>query len=249
MIISIITATFNNVSTIETTINSVLSQIERNVEYIVVDGNSTDGTYEIVQKYSDLISKIIHEPDKGIYDALNKGITCATGDAIGFLHADDFFSDNRVLSDIIATFENNQCDAVYGDLQYVDSLETQKIFRHWKSGDFSYGKLKNGWMPPHPATFIKRDVYFKYGLFRTDLQIAADYESILRFFGKARISCAYLPRVLVKMRTGGASNKSVKNILKKMKEDYKAMKMNKIGGVRTLFMKNLRKVNQLFCRK
>ncbi len=249
MKISIITASFNNVSTIETTLKSVLSQSYENIEYIIVDGNSSDGTFEIIEKYSEHITKIIHEADSGIYDALNKGINASSSDIIAFLHADDFFADEFVVENVLKTFEEKKTDSVYGDLDYVWAVNPDKIVRHWESGLFTQNKLRNGWMPPHPATFIKRDIYLKYGFFNTDFKIAADYESILRFFGKARISTCYLPKVLIKMRTGGASNRSVKNIILKMKEDYRALKLNHVGGITTVLLKNLRKIPQLFKRK
>ena len=249
MKLSLITASFNNISTIETTLKSVIAQTSKNIEYIVVDGNSNDGTFEVIEKYSDHISKIIHEPDFGIYDALNKGIFAATGDVIGFLHADDFFADEFVVENVLKVFEEQKTDSVYGDLQYVSAVNTDKIVRYWSSGNFTPKKLHRGWMPPHPATFIKKRIYQKYGNFNIDYQIAADYESILRFFGKAEISTCYLPKVLIKMRTGGASNKSAKNIILKMKEDYTALKANKMGGIFTLLLKNLRKISQLFLHK
>jgi glycosyltransferase len=249
MKISLITASFNNASTIETTLKSVFSQTSKNIEYIVIDGKSTDKTIEILEEYKTRISIIVSEPDNGIYDALNKGISLASGEIIGFLHADDFFADESVIENVLKVFDEQNPDSVYGDLQYVSSENPDKIIRHWGSGNFSEKKLRRGWMPPHPATFITKEIYEKYGKFNTDYKIAADYESILRFFGQAGISTFYLPKVLVKMRTGGASNKNLNNIILKMKEDYRALKSAKMGGIFTLLLKNLRKISQLFVGK
>ncbi|MEA2041203.1 MAG: glycosyltransferase family 2 protein [Bacteroidota bacterium] len=244
MTISIITASYNSEQTIETAIQSVLSQTYKNIEYIVVDGNSNDGTYEKILKYRDDIHTVIHEPDDGIYDALNKGIEAATGDFVGFLHADDVFASPSVTAQIAELINVRKADAVYGDLQYVKKENTAKVIRFWKSGEFSFRKLYYGWMPPHPTFFLRRAIYLKYGVYDKSYRIAADYELILRILGKHKIIPAYLPIVVTKMRVGGASNRSLKNIVQKSREDFRALRTNKFGSAFTLIFKNLRKLGQ-----
>jgi glycosyltransferase len=247
--ISIITSVYNNASTIEDAIRSVLSQDYSDIEYIVVDGASSDGTVEIIKKYEGQISKFVSEKDKGIYDGLNKGIALATGDVIGFLHSDDIYADAYIISEVVEAFEKNGTDSIYGDLVYVDKQDTDKIFRYWKSGAYSYNKLTKGWMPPHPTFFVKKACYDKYGDFDLGFGIAADYDFMLRMLGKYKISTAYLPKVLYKMRVGGASNRSLKNIIQKSREDLRAMKKNGVGHIGTLFMKNASKLPQFFKKK
>ena len=244
MKISIITSVYNNAATIEDAIKSVLSQTYTNIEYIVVDGASKDGTTEIIKKYENQISKFVSEKDKGIYDGLNKGVDLATGDVIAFLHSDDIYENENVVADIVKLFETTNTDSIYGDLVYVDKNDTNKIFRYWKSGEYTFKKLQNGWMPPHPTFFVKREFYEKYGKFDLSYGIAADYDFMLRMLGKYKITTAYLPKVLYKMRVGGASNRSLKNIIQKSQEDIKALKNNGIGGLHTIILKNLSKIPQ-----
>ncbi len=244
MKISIITSVYNNAATIEDAIKSVLSQTYTNIEYIVVDGASKDGTTDIIKKYENQISKFIREKDKGIYDGLNKGVDLATGDVIAFLHSDDIYENENVVADIVKLFETTNTDSIYGDLVYVDKNDTNKIFRYWKSGKYTFKKLCNGWMPPHPTFFVKREFYEKYGKFDLSYGIAADYDFMLRMLGKYKITTAYLPKVLYKMRVGGASNRSLKNIIQKSQEDIKALKNNGIGGLHTIILKNLSKIPQ-----
>ncbi|NLR90495.1 glycosyltransferase family 2 protein [Flammeovirga agarivorans] len=246
MKVSIITASYNNKETLQQTINSVLSQDYSNIEYIIVDGGSTDGTIEMVSSYGKRIDTFISEPDKGIYDALNKGIKHATGDVVGFMHSDDFFASTYVISQLVETFKRNKVDAVYGDLHYVNADNPYKIIRNWVSSDFTFSKLSKGWMPPHPTLYLKNECYKKYGLYNTNLRIAADYELILRYFGKYKVSSSYMPVTMVKMRIGGASNQNIKAIWKKLKEDYWALNNNNVGGLSTLILKNLSKVTQFF---
>ncbi len=243
---SIITATYNNETTILNTISSVVSQTYINIEHIIIDGASKDKTLSLIKNNATKILKVISEPDNGIYDALNKGIKNATGDIIVFLHADDIFAKNTIIEDAAKLFTNKQTDSIYGDLQYVSKEDTNKIIRYWKSGEFKFSKLKKGWMPPHPTFFVKKKIYDKLGTFDTSFRIAADYDIILRFLGQNKISTAYLPQVMIKMRIGGESNKSIKNIIKKMQEDVKVLKKNKFGGWYTVFLKNIIKIPQLF---
>ncbi len=249
MKISIITSVFNNKETIAETIESVFSQSYKNIEYIVVDGASSDGTIDIIKRYADRIDTFVSEPDQGIYDGLNKGIALATGEVVGFLHSDDVFADEHVVARIAEAFRTWHVDSVYGDLIYVKKEDISQVVRLWKSGVFTPGKLKRGWMPPHPTFYVRRTVYERFGAFDMSFQIAADYDTILRFLGKEKISTHYIPHVLVKMRVGGASNKNIKNLIQKSKEDLRAMRKNGVGHFGSLFVKNTSKIPQFFFKK
>ena len=248
MKISIITVVWNGKKTIQNAIDSVLNQTYSNIEYIVIDGDSTDGTVSVVQNYGDRISKFISEPDKGIYDGLNKGVLLATGDVIAILHSDDLYANNKVVSKIVDQF-NKDCnlDGVYGDLIYTSKDDINNIFRYWKSKDFNVKLLKQGWMPAHPTLFLRREVYDKFGIFDLNFKISADYDFMLRILN-AGIKVKYFPGVLYKMRVGGASNKSIKSIFAKSIEDFKVLKKNNIGGLYPLIYKNLSKVVQFISR-
>ena len=247
MKVSIITVVWNNKETIRDAINTVLSQTYKNIEYIIIDSASTDGTLEIIQNYGDKVSRIVSESDKGIYDGLNKGVSLATGDIIAFLHSDDVYANETVISDIVNCFDNDT-QGVYGDLVYTDKEDVNKVLRHWKSCDFSPSLLKKGWMPPHPTLFLRREIYQQYGAFDMSFKIASDYDFMLRILS-SNISVKYLPEVLYKMRIGGASNKSIANILQKSKEDLKALKKNNIGGLYALLYKNISKIPQFLFKK
>lgn len=249
MKISLITISYNSESSIRDTIESVLMQDYDDIEYIVVDGNSKDRTMEIVGSYGNRISKTVSEPDKGLYDALNKGIGMASGDVVGFIHSDDILAGPGIISLIARTFEEQNTDSVYGDLIYVYKNDTSRVLRYWKAGKFSRSRIKNGWMPPHPSFYVKREVYEKYGGFDISFRIAADYDSILRFLGKQKITTAYIPEVLVKMRVGGESNKSLKNIIRKSKEDIRAMRKNGFSPFPAIIIKNVSKIHQFVLRK
>ncbi len=244
MKITIITSAYNSEKTIEEAIKSVVTQTYNDIEYIVIDAASSDNTLEIINHYKNQIDIIVSEPDQGIYDGLNKGIALAKGDVIGFLHSDDLYKNNKVIEKVAYAFEKSRADSVYGDLVYVSEKDTLKIFRYWKSGQFHPRKLKQGWMPPHPTFFVRRKIYEQYGLFDTSFKIAADYDSILRFLGKHQITTHYLPEVLIKMRVGGESNKSLKNLIQKSREDLRAMKSNNIGHLGSLIFKNISKIPQ-----
>ncbi len=244
MKVSIITATYNNQATIEQTLTSVSEQTYFDIEHIIVDGLSTDKTIDIVQRFEH-VTKIISEKDNGIYYALNKGIKEASGDVIGFLHADDFFSENKIIEEIVEHI--NASDALYGDLDYISFEDVNKIVRHWKSGNFSASSLKRGWMPSHPTFYVKAKVFAKYGFFDTNFKISADYDFMLRCLSDD-LKIEYLPKVLVKMRVGGKSNKNIGSILKKTREDYRAIKKNGVGGFKTLFLKNFLKISQFWKR-
>ena len=181
------------------------SQDYNNVEHIIIDGKSTDGTIDIIKSYGDKISYFISEQDDGIYDAMNKGIRAATGDVIGVLNSDDFYPCNHIISDVVKKFNDHDTDSVYGDLVYVDDEQTDKVTRYWQSKHFSMAKIRKGWTLPHPTFFVKREAYEKYGVFRTDLKIAADFDILVRFLFNHKISYSYIQEVLVKMRIGGVS--------------------------------------------
>ena len=248
MKISVITAVFNNREHIAEAVDSALVQSHPDVELIVIDGGSTDGTKEILQAYGDRVAVLVSEPDDGIYDALNKGLKLATGEVVGFLHSDDVFADVDALKRVASGFSSADVDAVYGDLVYVRRDNLQQVVRYWKSSVFLQNKLRRGWMPPHPTLYVRRRVYAQLGGFDTTYRIAADYDCMLRFL-KSGIKAAYLPYVQVRMRLGGASNRSLKNILRKTIEDYRALKRNRAGGIGALMWKNLSKLPQFFRRR
>lgn len=244
MKISIITATHNSAATIRDTLACIASQKYANIEHIIVDGLSKDNTLDIVKEFSH-VAKVISEKDKGIYDAMNKGVQLATGDIIGILNSDDFYTDPSVLEKVAAAFKDPAVEAVYGDLQYVKQDDVQVVTRTWKSGKFEKRYLYYGWMPPHPTFFVRRYIYDKCGLFNTTLRSAADYELMLRVLLKFDACAQYIPEVLVKMRVGGASNASLKNRIKANKEDAMAWKLNDLKPYFfTMWLKPLRKVLQ-----
>ncbi|WP_179374532.1 glycosyltransferase family 2 protein [Winogradskyella wichelsiae] len=246
MKVSLITATYNSEATIEDCMLSVLNQTYPNIEYIIVDGGSDEKTLKYLNEAAEKHSNIIlsSEPDQGIYDALNKGIAKATGEIVGFVHSDDFLADPSIISAIVEAFKAQEVDGVYGDLHYVALENTAKIIRNWVSEPFDHRLLRQGWMPAHPTLYVKRDLYKKYGVFDLNYRIAADYDFILRIFKQPNLKFHYLPKTIVKMRVGGASNKSLKNILQKSKEDYRAIKTNKIGNWFTVLLKNVSKLKQ-----
>tara|TARA_B100000767_G_scaffold265186_1_gene280956 strand:- start:470 stop:1243 length:774 start_codon:yes stop_codon:yes gene_type:complete len=245
--ISIITVSFNSQSTIKQTIQSVDSQDYQNKEFLLIDGASADWTLDIISFLKDKINYFVSEKDNGIYDAMNKGIQAASGDIIGILNSDDFYSSNKVLSKVTKIFEETDCDCLYGDLVYVDKGDARNIVRYWKSGEFSKKKLRMGWMLPHPTFFVKKEIYEKYGLYNLKLKTAADYEMILRLLHKDNIKVEYLPEILIKMRIGGESNSSFINRIKGNYEDNLAWDMNNLRKPPFIrFLKPLRKVKQFF---
>ena len=247
--ISIITVSFNSQSTLRRTIESVLSQNYDNIEFILIDGGSTDWTLAIINNYKDRINFFISEPDRGIYDAMNKGIIAATGDVIGILNSDDFYSDETILKKVADKFNETTCDAAYGDLIYVKSIDASKIFRYWKSGYFSVKKLRRGWMLPHPTFFVKKSVYEKFGLYNTELNSASDYEMILRLLYNCNIKVNYMSLVMVKMRVGGTSNANFFNRLRANREDAKAWKLNNLDKPFFIqFLKPMQKIKQFFIK-
>lgn len=242
--ISIITVTFNSEATICATIDSVNSQTYQHIEHIFVDGASSDQTVQLIEVESLRTKKIISEPDEGIYAALNKGIALATGDIVGFLHADDFYAHKDVVDQIAKAFAENEVSGVYGDLHYVSQSNPSKVIRRWETKPFTTERLKRGWMPPHPTLYLTKSWYNRLGGFDTRYKISADYFFMLKLFGSPDFYAHYIPETLVKMRVGGESNRSLKNILLKSREDLDALKRTHVGGIPTLLMKNVRKLVQ-----
>lgn len=245
MKVSIITIAFNSAETIEDTIQSVIAQDYDNIEYIIIDGGSNDDTLNIIEKYKDSIHKVISEPDKGIYDAMNKGVNNASGDLIGILNSDDFYAHSDVISKVVSKITEANTDSIYADLVYVDRNNTNEVTRKWISGSYEDGMFLKGWMPPHPTFFLKKICYDKYGTYTLKLKSAADYELMLRMLHKHKISTTYLPQIITKMRVGGESNVSIKNRIRANKEDAEAWRMNGLKpGAFTRFKKPLSKVKQ-----
>ena len=243
--ISIITICYNSAETIEDTLKSVINQNYPNIEYIIIDGLSKDGTLAIVNQYKNDIDKIVSEKDKGLFDALNKGIEAATGDIIGFLHSDDIFENDNVLTDISNVFKHNKIDASYSDLVYVDKYNTKKIIRNWISGEYKEDFFYKGWMLPHPTFYVRKEIYKNYGNFNLKLKHAADYEIMLRFIHKHKIKLGYLPQTTVRMRVGGVSNGDLKNRIKANREDKMAWRINGLKPKSyTLLFKPLSKIGQ-----
>jgi len=250
MKVSIITVVYNNVQCIEDCIKSVVMQNYDNIEYIILDNKSTDGTLDIINKYKHKVTKLISEDDAGHIHAFNKGLELATGDIIGFLHSDDLYADTNIIESIVKGLESSDADCVYGDLVYVKKENTSKVVRYWRAGEGNRAKLSLGWMPPHPSLFVKREIYQHYGGFNTDFKISADYEIILRFLFMHRISMHYMHKLCVKMRTGGVSNRNIFRILQKTYEDYKACKIYGVNkAAYAIMLKNFRKVPQFLFKK
>ncbi len=248
MLVSTITSVLNGGATIEDTIKSVLSQTYKDIEHIVIDGGSTDGTLEILAKYRSQIAKCISEPDKGVYDAMNKGIKLSKGDIIATLNADDFYADETIVSQMVEFMQRNSLDAVYGDLVYIDRKNTDIVTRFWKTGRYKRGAFCYGWVIPHPTFFCRRQVFEKYGYFNEDFRIAADFELMLRFVEKCQIKVGYLPKVIVKMRSGGKAN-VLRGIIRGNWEIIGSFRRNNLRLSPWFFVhKPVMKISQLFRR-
>lgn len=249
MKVSVITAVHNRRETVARTIKSVMNQREA-LEYIVVDGMSTDGTSEEIKRHGASVDVSIREHDSGIYDALNKGIANASGEVIGFLHADDVFASDEVIGLVTKAFDSGDYDAVYGDLVYVRGGNKDQVVRYWKAGRYSRGKFRRGWMPPHPTVYVRKSIYEKLGGYRTDLSSAADYECMVRLFYKHSIRVAYIPEVLVKMQVGGVSNSTWKQRIRANRDDALAWSENGIRAPLGLrFLKPASKLIQYIHRR
>jgi glycosyltransferase len=248
MKISIITVCFNSASTIADTMRSVACQSHLDIEHIVVDGASSDNTLAIVQAPPSRPSLVVSERDAGIYDAMNKGFGLATGEFVGFLNADDMLAGPNAISSIAAAAAHAEVDAIYGNLSYVHKDRPNEVLRYWNSGDFAAKRLRFGWMPPHPTFYVRRSAMQELGPFDLRYRIAADYDFMLRCLSRPDIRVAYVPEVLVNMRAGGASNRSLSAMMLKSREDLAALRKNRVGGVATLMCKNARKLPQFFVR-
>ena len=248
MKISIITATFQSARTLRDTIDTVRRQTWTDLEHIIVDGGSSDDTLSIVSEQAHL-QKVISEPDRGIYDAMNKGIALADGEVIGILNSDDFYADERVIADIAERFMDPTVDAVYGDLDYIDADDSSRVIRRWKAGHYKQGGFRWGWMPPHPTFFVRRRLYEQHGGFNLDMGTCGDYELMLRMVHRHGAKLSYVPRTLVKMRAGGASNATLSARLKANQNDRLAWTVNGLDPFWfTLWLKPLRKIGQFLTR-
>ena len=251
MKVSIITVTFNSISVINDCLDSISSQEYDNIQHIVIDGASTDGTLSVLESKHSQINTLISKPDNGIYDAMNKGIKIATGDIIGFLNSDDFYLNNKVISKVVKEFEKDSfLDACYSDLIYVDQFNTSKTIRYVKSSKFQEGLFSRGWCPPHPTFFVRRSVYKKFGNFDLSYKFASDVDLMMRFLEKYKIKSKYIPEVWVKMRMGGVTNKNLKNIWLQNKEIIHSFNKNNLSVnlLKFLILKIISRIVQLFKR-
>lgn len=245
MKISVITATWNSQATIIDTLKSLAGQQYQDIEHIIVDGASTDNTLTIIEENKCEFSKVYSRKDSGIYEALNRGVSLATGDVLGFLHSDDVFAAPCALAKIAEKFLSTQCDVTYGDLEYVKKDDLSKIVRSWQSGKFSRDKLYRGWMPPHPTYYMTKKKYLQFGAFDTGLSISADYDGMLKSLMDPTLKVEYIAETLIRMRVGGASNKSIANITSKIRQDITVMRRNGIPPIRGIIGKNLSKLSQI----
>ena len=249
MKVSIITVTFNSISVINDCLDSISSQEYDNIQHILIDGASTDGTLSILESKNSQINILISKPDNGIYDAMNKGIKIATGDIIGFLNSDDFYPNNKVISKVVKEFEKDSfLDACYSDLIYVDQFNISKTIRYVKSSKFQEGLFSKGWCPPHPTFFVRRSVYKKFGNFDLSYRFASDVDLMMRFLEKYKIKSKYIPEVWVKMRMGGVTNKNLKNIWLQNKEIIHSFNKNNLSVnlLKFLILKIISRIVQLF---
>lgn len=239
MRISIVTVCLNSAATIRQTLESVATQAQCDVEHIVIDGVSTDGTLEIIRQYSSRVARLISERDRGLYDAMNKGISAATSDFLGFLNADDVYADADVLARVASTLQATGCDAVHGDLLYVSGSNPDKVVRYWRSKPYRPGMFEAGWHPAHPTLFVRTSLLKELGGFDTQFRYHADFDLMVRLFIEQRISSAYIPSVLVRMRTGGQSNRSIANIVRGNRESYRIARRTGIAASPLWFARKL----------
>ena len=240
MKVSIITVCYNRAATIEKAILSILNQDYQNIEYIVIDGNSKDGTHAIIEKYCDRISNYISEPDKGMYDAINKGLALATGDIVGLMHSDDQFYDNQAVSKIVATFQKSaDVEGVYGDGVYISNDEDEKLIRNRIGGEFSIRKLENGWLPLHPTVYIKRRLIEDHGNYDLNFKIASDTEFLLRYLYKYKLNMRYVDSYLIKMRMGGLST-SRSRAMEVLIEDLRIYNYHGLSAIKAVFLKKFK---------
>ncbi len=242
--LTVVTAVYNNRIFIADALRSILAQDYPRLEVVVVDGGSTDGTLKVLEGFQGSIANLVSEPDRGVYDALNKGIAKATGDVVSFLHSDDVYDSSSVVSSVMQHFQDPRTDAAYGDLVYVDRADAKRVIRTWRSSPFSRTDLYTGWMPPHPAFFMRRTRYHEWGAFDISFRIAGDYDALLRYLWTHRARCAYVGKTLVRMRMGGISNRSVSSLIRKSREDARALRKNGLPTFPAIVLKPLRKMCQ-----
>lgn len=248
MKITVITVCFNSERHIADALVSVDGQTHGDIEHIIIDGASCDGTMDVIRAHAQPWRRVISEPDLGIYDAMNKGLSLANGELVGFLNADDALADPSAIDRLAEAARGGDRDALYSDLVYVRAANPAQVVRHWHSGRFSRHGLACGWMPPHPTFYVRRSLLASVGMFDTGMRIAADYDFMLRVLTRPNVVVAHVPGVMVKMRTGGASNRSAAALWRKSSEDLRAMRRNRVGGLGTLLCKNLRKLPQFLQR-
>lgn len=244
MKISVVTAVMNGRATLPQMLASLAKQTYPDVEHVVQDGGSNDGTLAYLRAQGHPAMALQSAPDTGIYDAINQGIARANGDVIGLLHADDELASDNVLARVADAMRNQAIDGVYGDLQYVARDDETRVIRHWKAGGYMPAQLRRGWMPPHPTLYLRRSVFERAGLYDTSYRISGDYDGMLRFLTTGQVRLAYIPQVMVRMKMGGVSNKSFAHMIQKSREDYRAIRRHKVGGIGTLVAKNLSKLPQ-----
>ena len=247
MKVSLITVTYNSAQFLEDCIISVINQSYSNIEYIIIDGKSTDTTISIIKKYEHQIYKWVSETDRGMYDAINKGMEMSSGDIIGILNSDDIFDNKEVISEIVKAFSENNVDSIYGDLEYVDPNNTNKIYRIWKGKPYKRNLFLKGWMPAHPTFYFKRALFEKFGGYENHFYTAADYELMARYLYKNKATSYYLPKLIVKMRRGGQSNSDLRTRFRANRRDYLAMKKNDIPfAFLVSILKPLSKLHQYY---
>ena len=249
MKISVVTAVKNGGEALRSALDSLHAQTHADVEHVVQDGGSTDGTCAYLRARGHPHMSLVSAPDAGIYDGINAGIRRATGDVIGLLHADDILAGPEVLAWVAAALEDDSIDGVYGDLEYVARHDNTRVIRYWWAGPYAQARLKRGWMPPHPTLYLRRQVFARAGLYDTSYRISGDYDGMLRWLTTGEVRLAYIPQVMVRMRVGGASNRSFAQMLQKSREDYRAIRRHKVGGIGTLMAKNLSKLPQFTTRR
>ncbi len=248
MKISVVTAIINGQATLPAMLESLKSQDHPDVEHVVQDGGSTDASLAILARQGHPHMMLQSVPDSGIYDAINHGIARASGDVVGLLHADDQLAGPDVLARVATALEDPDIDGVYGDLEYVARDNVSQVIRHWKAGPYSVSHLRRGWMPPHPTLYLRRAVFQRAGLYDTSFRISGDYDAMLRFLTSGQVRLGYIPEVMVQMRMGGVSNRSFAHMVRKSREDYRAIRRHGVGGVGTLVAKNLSKLPQFVGR-
>lgn len=242
MKISIITVTFNSAATLRDTIESVLNQSYTDIELVIKDGGSDDGTIKIIEEYVSIFGdrlKFVSNPDKGIYDAMNKGILLSTGDVVGILNSDDMLHDEHILADIAHTFTEYGVDCVYGDLVFVKGTNTNRVVRTWTGSQYRRNSFSKGWAPAHPTFYVKRECYEKYGMYDVTMKVSADFDLMMRFLEKNKIRSKYMRRNFVKMRYGGESTGSLKNVYKGNKNIQKSFKKNDVEMPKLYYLRRL----------